>query len=103
MSGVEVSVMLTWLSSDVEPMAGQCWLTVCWPNEISLVYWVATIGPQTTRERVSNPVSGGQCHPQEVLLAQFSLYVHKGWLNPIHFISFIIGQWRDNTCRPNTF
>ena len=25
-------------------------------------------------------------HPQEVLLAQFSLYVHKGGLNPIHFI-----------------
>ena len=25
-------------------------------------------------------------HPQEVLLAQFSLYVHKG--GPIHFISF---------------
>ena len=27
-------------------------------------------------------------HPQEVLLAQFSLYVHKGGLKPIHFISF---------------
>ena len=27
-------------------------------------------------------------HPQEVLLAQFSLYVHKGGLIPIHFISF---------------
>ena len=27
-------------------------------------------------------------HPQEVLLAQFSLYVHKGGLSPIHFISF---------------
>ena len=29
-------------------------------------------------------------HPQEVLLAQFSLYVHKGGLNPdsFHFISF---------------
>ena len=25
-------------------------------------------------------------HPQEVLLAQFSLYVHKGGLKPIHFI-----------------
>ena len=25
-------------------------------------------------------------HPREVLLAQFSLYVHKGGLNPIHFI-----------------
>ena len=30
-------------------------------------------------------------HPQEVLLAQFSLYVHKGGLKPdsLHFISFI--------------
>ena len=27
-------------------------------------------------------------HPQEVLLAQFSLYVHKGSLNPIDFLSF---------------
>ena len=27
-------------------------------------------------------------HPQEVLLAQFSLYVHKGGLKPIHFIFF---------------
>ena len=27
-------------------------------------------------------------HPQEVLLAQFSLYVHKSGLKPIHFISF---------------
>ena len=36
----------------------------------------------------SNPVSGGQCHlksshhSQEVLLAQFSLYVHKSGLKP---------------------
>ena len=31
-------------------------------------------------------------HPQEVLLAQFSLYVHKGGLKPdsFHFISYII-------------
>ena len=34
-------------------------------------------------------------HPQEVLLAQFSLYVHKGGLKPdsFHFISF-----QDNFC-----
>ena len=33
-------------------------------------------------------------HPQEVLLAQFSLYVHKGGLKPdsFHFISFSIGS-----------
>ena len=31
-------------------------------------------------------------HPQEVLLAQFSLYVHKGGLKPdsFHFISFVL-------------
>ena len=31
-------------------------------------------------------------HPQEVLLAQFSLYVHKGGLKPdsFHFISFVM-------------
>ena len=34
-------------------------------------------------------------HPQEVLLAQFSLYVHKGGLKPdsFHFISFLLGDW----------
>ena len=51
--------------------------------------------PQTARDRISNPVSGGQCHAshpshhlQEVLLAQFSLYVHEGGLKPhsFHFI-----------------
>ena len=33
-------------------------------------------------------------HPQEVLLAQFSLYVHKGGLKPdlFHFISFYLVQ-----------
>ena len=33
-------------------------------------------------------------HPQEVLLAQFSLYVHKGGLKPdsFHFI-FLLGDW----------
>ena len=40
----------------------------------------------------SNPVSSVSSHsyrhPQEVILAQFSLYVHIGGLiNPIHFIS----------------
>ena len=30
-------------------------------------------------------------HPQEVLLTQFSLYVHKGGLSPIHFISYSAG------------
>ena len=42
--------------------------------------------PQTARARISNPVSGGQSSPQEVLLAQFSLYVHKGALKPDSFL-----------------
>ena len=35
-------------------------------------------------------------HPQEVLLAQFSLYVHKGGLKPdsFHFISFVSHVFR---------
>ena len=41
-------------------------------------------------------------HPQDVLLAQFSLYVHKGGLKPdsFHFISFrtIVHLW-DNKIR----
>ena len=40
---------------------------------------------RNTRARISNPVSGGHSshHPREVLLAHFSLYVHKGGLrNP---------------------
>ena len=40
-------------------------------------------------------------HPQEVPLAQFSLYVHKGGLKPdsFHFIAVLIGKgfgWRFN-------
>ena len=51
--------------------------------------------PQTARARISNPVSWrtvsshSSHHPQEVLLAQFSLYVHKGGLKPdsLHYNS----------------
>ena len=44
-----------------------------------------------TEARISNPVSGGQCqlNLQEVLLAQFSLYVHKGGLKPDSFHFFL--------------
>ena len=36
-------------------------------------------------------------HPQEVFLAQFSLYVHKGSLKPdsFHFISFVKSYTQD--------
>ena len=53
-----------------------------------------TIGQhnRTARARISSPVSGGQWHlnhltyhPQVVLPAQFSLYVHKGGLKPDSF------------------
>ena len=39
-------------------------------------------------------------HPQEVLLAQFSLYVHKGGLKPDSFIHwrFGIDQTRSSSC-----
>ena len=52
--------------------------------------------PQTAGDRISNPLSGGQClisshlshHPYEVILAQFSIYVRPN--NIIHlFILFI--------------
>ena len=39
-------------------------------------------------------------HPQEVLLAQFSLYVHKGGLKPdsFHFISVFLFSLAMNLC-----
>ena len=36
-------------------------------------------------------------HPQEVLLAQFSLYVHKGGLKPDSFHFFAVPTTRDTT------
>ena len=39
--------------------------------------------------RISNPVSSQSSHhPQEVLLAQFSLYVHKGGIKPHLFLFY---------------
>ena len=40
-------------------------------------------------------------HPQEVLLAQFSLYVHKGGLKPdsFHFISFHLPHYPAYRCQ----
>ena len=42
-------------------------------------------------------------HPQEVLLAQFSLYVHKGGLKPdsFHFISFSYSRFHTISSEPN--
>ena len=61
----------------------------------SLRYRAVACSASAARARISNPVSGGQCQSQsshylqEVLLAQFSLYVHKGGLKPdsFHFLS----------------
>ena len=53
-----------------------------------LILWGASVTerPQTTRARISNPVSGGQCHLIHhtilTLLAQFSIYVYTDGLNP---------------------
>ena len=37
-------------------------------------------------------------HPQEVLLAQFSLYVHKGGLKPDSFHFIFVGAYSRTTC-----
>ena len=56
-----------------------------------LILWGASgTETQTARARISNPVSGGRAisfihPPHEVLLARFSLYVHKGGLKPHSF------------------
>ena len=34
LAGYRPTVMPTWLSSDVEPMSGQCWLTVCYAGPV---------------------------------------------------------------------
>ena len=46
---------------------------------------VACSASETARARISNPVSGGQCHLKDFILAQFSLHVHKGGLKPDSF------------------
>ena len=43
------------------------------------------LGLRPVRARISNPVSGGQCHL--TILAQIKLYVHKGGLKPYLFHS----------------
>ena len=42
----------------------------------------------SSRHRIRNSSPGGPRDPREVLLAQFSLYVHKGGLMPdsFHFV-----------------
>ena len=68
------------------------WKLVLWGASVTERYRAR---PQTARARISNPVSGGQFHlnhPQEVLLAQFSLFVHKGGLKPDSF-HFIFCSW----------
>ena len=56
---------------------------------------------EVARARISNPVSGGQCRLNHLtilkrfLLAQFSLYVHKGGLKPdsfFHLKPYIYGS-----------
>ena len=51
--------------------------------------WLAR--PQTARDRISNPVSGGQCHLTNLRRLQCSLYVHKSdlKLDSFHFFTAI--------------
>ena len=39
-------------------------------------------------------------HHQQVLLAQFGLYVHKGGLNPIHFILEVVSSQQTRNVQP---
>ena len=39
LAGYRPPVMLTWLSSYVEPMSGQCWLTVCYAGTVFTRRW----------------------------------------------------------------
>ena len=39
LAGYRPTVMPTWLSSDVEPMSGQCWLTVCYAGPVFTRRW----------------------------------------------------------------
>ena len=67
------------------------WNSLLWGASVTEMYrtW-----PQTARVRISNPVSGGQCHLIHLtILRRFSwpslAYVHKGGLKPdsFHFFS----------------
>ena len=108
-----------------------CWLTiyhqVTWNTVLLLDGWISIVGSLRDREVACSAShrqgsnfescvwrtvsSQSSHHPQEVLLAQFSLYVHKGGLKPdsFHFISFVGWVGVDNytwTCvshpRPTT-
>ena len=39
LAGYRPTVMPTWLSSDVQPMPGQCWLTVCYAGPVFTRRW----------------------------------------------------------------
>ena len=39
LAGYRPTVMLAWLSSDVEPMSGQCWLTVGYAGPVFTRRW----------------------------------------------------------------
>ena len=49
LAGYRPTVMLTWLSSDVEPVSGQCWLTVCYAGpHVGLMSLVSTASSSHT-------------------------------------------------------
>ena len=55
--------------------------------DIFILLFLLLLSPSTLRPLVSSQSSH---HPQEVLLAQFSLYVHKGGLKPDSFHFFVL-------------
>ena len=85
------------ITGDLVPMLGQCWSNVCDAGPTSLQHRVdnLTLSPPSANIVVYNQFyspykyqllgTKSSHHPQEVLLAQFSLYVHKGGLKPDSF------------------
>ena len=96
-----------WTTCDTGPELNQHWFSVscfCWTVLVSIVgslrdREVACSNSDRQGSNFESCVwrtvsSQSSHHPQEVLLAQFSLYVHKGGLKPdsFHFICWTV-QW----------
>ena len=79
-------------------------LTIMGGGEVSVFNRFLGRGCTATISCVWRTVSSQSSHhPQEVLLAQFSLYVHKGGLKPdsFHLYSHNIGRWYSYAQCPN--
>ena len=59
----------------------------------NLILWGGSVTERNVESCVWRGVSSHSSnHPQEVLLAQFSLHVHKNGLKPIHLILFFLAN-----------